>query len=76
MLDVKVLANFFLIIIMSLGFIGSFATLIYEPRQDRKVATVVDLKCAEDVLMKSFFCLNFMGINFYDNDNRQTRQKN
>lgn len=41
---------------MVTGFIGSFATLIYEPRQDRKVAAVVDLKCAEDVLVKSFFC--------------------
>lgn len=29
--------------------------MYYEPRQDRKVATVVDTKCAEDVLMESFF---------------------
>lgn len=29
--------------------------MYYEPRQDRKVATVVDTQCAEDVLMKSFF---------------------
>lgn len=40
---------------MGNGFIGSFATVYYEPRQDRKVATVVDAKCAEDVLMKSTF---------------------
>lgn len=45
--------------IIVIGFIGSFATLSYEPRQDRKVATVVILECAEDVLMKSFFCPNF-----------------
>lgn len=29
--------------------------MYYEPRQDRKVATVVDTKCAEDVLMEPFF---------------------
>lgn len=39
---------------MATGFIGSFATVYYEPRQDRKVATVVDIECAGDVLMKSF----------------------
>ena len=44
---------------MVLGFIGSFATLNYEPRQDRKVATVVTLACAGDVLMKSFFITVF-----------------
>lgn len=31
---------------MEQGFTGSLATLPYEPRQDRKVATVVEAMCA------------------------------
>ena len=37
------------------GSIGSLATLYCKPRQDRKVATVVDTVCAEDVLVESLF---------------------
>lgn len=52
------------------GSIGSLATLSYEPRQDRKVATVVDTMCAEDVLIESLFlCL---AVAF----DRQTAHKN
>lgn len=40
------------------GSIGSLATMYYEPRQDRKVATVVDTQCAEDVLVGSSFFLS------------------
>lgn len=45
---------------MVIGFIGSFAAVCYEPRQDRKVAAVVVTTCAEDVLMKSFLIVKFL----------------
>ena len=40
--------------------VGLWVTEAGESRQDRKVATVIVIMCAEDVLLGSlFFCLKF-----------------